>query len=63
MEKPKYNIGDTVYLYTDVEQLPRMITDIIYSYMFKKITYMVVCGVYTTEHYEMEISDTKLFNL
>lgn len=59
----KYKIGDTIYLITDIDQLPRMIIDIMYMFSSRKLLYRVVSGEKTTEHYEMEMSDTKLFNL
>ena len=54
----KYNIGDTVYLKTDKDQLPRLITSIT-IYPNNNFTYLLSCGVDSTWHYEMEVSDVR----
>lgn len=50
----KYEIGETLYLKTDKDQLPRIV------YCFKvyknEILYELVCGVITSGHYEFELS-------
>lgn len=54
---PKYNIGDTVYLITDIEQLPRIVfCFIVYD---KEILYELACGTGTSKHYDFELSETK----
>lgn len=54
----EYDFGDIVYLKTDNEQLPRMITSI---EVFKngELLYKLACGTVTTPHYEYEISSQK----
>lgn len=50
----KFNIGDLVYLKTDMEQLPRMIFAIM---VYKDgIVYKTCQGTVTSEHYDFEIS-------
>jgi len=53
----KYNIGDTVYLVTDKEQLPR----VVYCFLVyrQEIIYRLASGIVTSDHYDFEISDTK----
>jgi hypothetical protein len=61
----KYNIGDIVFLKTDKEQVPRMITGILirpYGYLF----YLSKSDLETT-HFEIELTSDineliKLFN-
>lgn len=50
----KYEIGDTVYLKTDTDQLPRMV----YCFMVyrNEILYKVACGTAISEHYDFELS-------
>lgn len=53
----KYNIGDTVYLITDKEQLPRMVFSfVVYR---NEIVYRLATGGTSSDHYDFEISDTK----
>lgn len=53
----KYSIGDTVYLVTDKEQLPRIVfCFIVYR---QEIIYRLATGTVTSDHYDFEISDTK----
>lgn len=50
----KYSHGETVYLKTDKEQMPRLIYCI---KVFKNdILYEVVCGTITSAHYDFELS-------
>lgn len=50
----KFNHGETVYLVTDKDQLPRMIYCI---KVFKNdILYEVVCGTVSSAHYDFELS-------
>jgi hypothetical protein len=53
----KFQLGDIVYLKTDVDQKSRMITKI--SVSQQGLLYMVVCGTETTDHYEIELSEEK----
>lgn len=53
----KYNIGDTVYLKTDPEQLPRIVfCFVVYR---QEIIYKLATGIVNSDHYDFEISDTK----
>ena len=53
----KFSIGQTVYLKTDIEQLPR----IVYKFIVYRdsILYAVTQGVNESEHYDFEISKNK----
>lgn len=52
-----YEIGDTVYLKTDNDQMPR----IVFCFRVYKndMLYELVCGTVTSAHYDFEISDKK----
>lgn len=53
----KYEIGDTVYLKTDTEQIPRLIyCFVVYR---NETLYKVACGTETSEHYDFELSTEK----
>lgn len=53
----KFEIGQTVYLKTDKEQLPRIVTAI---YVTSGSTLYYLCqGVNETKHYEIEINEAK----
>lgn len=61
----KYNIGDIVFLKTDKEQIPRMITGILIR-PYGNIFYLSK-GDYETTHYDIEFTSDineliKLFN-
>ena len=49
----KYNIGDTVYLVTDVDGLPRMVTAILVTKV--DCMYELSCGPQVSRHYDFEI--------
>jgi hypothetical protein len=49
-----YNIGDIVYLKTDVDQHPRMILSI--WVRPTGITYELGCGTASSYHFDLEIS-------
>lgn len=53
----KYGIGETVYLITDKEQLPR----IVYCFLVyrSEILYRLATGIVTSDHYDFEISTEK----
>ena len=53
----EFKIGETVYLKTDIEQLPR----IVYSYTIypSHIVYNVTQGMNTSGHFDFEISTEK----
>lgn len=52
--KNKYNLGQIVFLTTDTEQLPRIITSITFN--LSGLYYTLVQGINSTTHYEQEIS-------
>lgn len=53
----QWEIGDTVYLKTDPEQIPRLIyCFIVYR---TETLYKVACGVMTSEHYDFELTTEK----
>ena len=53
----KYNLKQVVYLKTDTEQLPRIVTSIqVNSY---DLLYRVACGTEETYHYDFEITDER----
>lgn len=54
----KYKIGDLVYLKTDVQQEPRLVTGIIIR-ANDRISYYLSCGKDETHHYDFEISTKK----
>lgn len=51
------NIEDIVFLRHDIEQLPRMVTAIIWD--GHKVMYEVICAESASQHYEFEISKIK----
>jgi hypothetical protein len=52
----KFEIGQTVYLTTDQEQLPRMV----YGYEITQgsIIYMLCVGTTSSKHFDFEITET-----
>lgn len=57
----KYEIGDIVYLKTDIEQVPRIVyCFIIYQ---NEIIYKLCAGITMSEHYDFEISPEKSYAL
>jgi len=52
-----YNIGDIVYLKTDINQKERMVTSI--TITVGDHIYTLSCGDDNSEHYDIEITDTK----
>jgi hypothetical protein len=53
----KFNIGETVYLVTDEDQKPRIVTGI--SVTANGLRYNLVNGITDTYHYELEMSSEK----
>lgn len=53
----KYNLSEVVYLITDKEQLPRIVTTI--KVCPAGLIYGISSGVSETWHYEMEIAKVK----
>lgn len=55
--KNVFNIGETVYLVTDVDQNPRLI----YGFVIhqSEILYKVICGTQQSENYDFELSREK----
>lgn len=52
-----HNFEDIVYLKTDPEQLPRIVTRLIVSK--QSVAYELCCGTITSEHYCFEISSER----
>lgn len=57
----KFDIGDTVYLKTDPEQLPRIVTAI--EITPNEITYRLMQGENNSYHYGFEITAQKSYSL
>ena len=55
MKDISFNIGDTVYLKTDIDQHKRMVTG--YTVRNDGVVYLLSFGSEETSHYELEISD------
>lgn len=53
----EYKIQEILYLRHDIEQLPRMVTAIIWD--GHKIMYEVISGTLVSQHYEFELSNVK----
>lgn len=53
----QYQIQQILYLRHDIEQLPRMVTAIIWD--GHKIMYEVISGTLASQHYEFELSNVK----
>lgn len=56
----EFNIGDTVFLSTDQDQLERLVTALT-IYHGNGILYELSCGSSTSRHYEFEISKYKKY--
>ena len=54
----KFNLGDVVYLITDIEQRPRIVTGIKLR-MNDLLVYELACICKETNHFEVEISKEK----
>ena len=57
MNKPIYNISDTVYLKTDVEQKERLVTGVLFRP--NVILYYTSCGDQEISSYDFELSCDK----
>lgn len=55
----KYTFGDILYLVTDQDQLPRMVTAII-ACPAGDILYELSCGTLSSKHYDFELSEVKI---
>jgi hypothetical protein len=55
--KTKFNIEDIVFLITDVDQKPRIVTGLIIRK--NSIIYYLTCGIDETTHYDFEIVKEK----
>lgn len=55
-----FNIGETVYLVTDPEQLPRMVVAITLNSQ-NSYVYTLVCGLIDSMHGEIEITRDKQY--
>ena len=49
-----YEVGDTVFVKTDIDQQQRIVTGI--SIRNNDILYQVSCGIEISEHYDFELS-------
>lgn len=58
--KTKYEFGQEVYLITDVDQHPHLITEVVIK-PASLILYELSCGHEASIHYEFEISDAKRY--
>jgi hypothetical protein len=56
----KFELGEIVYLKTDGEQQPRIVTAIIVC-PDNSFLYELACGVHSSKHYDFEISQEKNF--
>ena len=56
----EFDIEDTVYLKTDSEQLPRLITKLIIC-SATQIIYVCSCGTLDSQHFAFELSTTPHF--
>ena len=57
----KYEIGQTVYLITDEDQKPRLITAIIVNKY--DLIYEIISGTLQSNHYDFELSTEKTVQL
>lgn len=55
----KYEIGEIVFLKTDLEQLPRIVT-CVKVFAQGELTYELSQGAGITQHYEFEITKEKI---
>jgi len=55
-----FELKQTVFLKTDVEQRPRIVTAI--NVRIDSLTYELSCGVQSTWHVSFEISEEKTYN-
>lgn len=53
----KFNFGDVVYLATDIDQNPRIVTRIVISK--ESLIYELSCGERISSHYDIEITSEK----
>ena len=54
----KYGFGDIVYLRTDVDQEPRIVTAIVVC-PAGDIVYELTCGTTVSKHYDFELATEK----
>ena len=54
--KGEYQIGDYVYLKTDIDQYKRIVTGYTVRDNSEKVVYLISLGTDETSHYECEIS-------
>lgn len=57
--KNEHNYGDVVYLKTDEEQLPRLVTGFTVRDGQSVHTYELTCGTDVSDHYPIEITKDK----
>ncbi len=58
----KYELGEIVYLKTDVDQVPRIVTAVV-ACPDDSILYELACGTTCSKHYDFEITYEKLVNV
>jgi hypothetical protein len=58
MIEPTYDIGDMVYIKTDIDQHQRIVTAIIVC-PAKDLLYELCCGTVSSKHYDFELSKEK----
>lgn len=56
--EPKYNIGEIVYIKTDVEQHQRIVTALVIC-PANDILYELTCGIVASKHYDFELTTEK----
>lgn len=55
----KFDLGQTVYLVTDADQSPRIVTRLFIAP--EGIVYELCCGTARSEHYDIEMQAEKVF--
>lgn len=53
-----FELGEIVYLKTDIEQKPRMVCSV-QAFLEGEVLYHLISGTYTSSHYAMEITRDK----
>lgn len=58
----KYGIGDIVYLITDTDQKQRIVVAVEFRNNYE-IIYTLKCGVESSWHFDIEMTDTKNYKM
>ena len=61
MYTSNYNLGDIVYLKTDVDQYPRIVYELCFSE--NGVMYALACGTDLSRHYEVELSRHPVYTI